>query len=160
MVTQTLTRLALIEPDIPQNTGAILRLGACFGVPVDLIGPMGFVMSDRSLRRAGLDYIDPAGFTIHDSWNAFLTARAPGSRLILLTTKASEAYHQFTFQPGDILMAGRESAGAPEYAHAESDARIIIPMRADARSLNVAQACAIVAAEALRQTGGFATLRN
>jgi tRNA (cytidine/uridine-2'-O-)-methyltransferase len=145
-------RLALYEPDIPQNTGAILRLAACFGVAVDLIEPTGFVLDDRRLKRAGLDYAARAVLLRHESWRRFLAART-GGRLVLLTTAGTVAYHRFAFRADDTLLFGRESAGAPGAVHERADARLRIPMVAGARSLNVAMAAAIVLAEALRQTG-------
>ena len=148
-------RLALFQPNIPQNTGSILRLAACFGVGVDVIGPCGFPFSDRGLKRAGLDYAARATVSHHASWAAFQEP-GPMSRLILMTTRGDMRYCDFGFQPGDTLMAGRESAGVPDEVHAAADARLLVPLVAGARSLNVAQACAIVLAEALRQTGGFA----
>jgi tRNA (cytidine/uridine-2'-O-)-methyltransferase len=151
-------RLALYEPDIPQNTGAILRLAACFGVGVDLIEPCGFVWSDRRLRRAGMDYLDGVALTRHESWRAFQAARtaAPrAGRLLLLTTAGETPYQEFAFTPADTLLVGRESAGVPPEVHAAADARLVIPMRPDVRSLNVALAAAIVLGEALRQTGGL-----
>ena len=145
-------RLALYEPDIPQNTGAVLRLAACFGVAVDLIEPLGFVLDDRRLKRAGMDYLARAAIVRHGSWQRFLAARA-GGRLVLLTTAASLAYHRFAFRADDTLLLGRESAGAPPELHEAADARVRIPMTCGARSLNVALAAAIALAEALRQTG-------
>jgi tRNA (cytidine/uridine-2'-O-)-methyltransferase len=149
-------RLALFEPDIPQNTGALLRLAACFAVAVDLIEPLGFVLDDRRLRRAALDYAARAAIRRHPSWIAFLAARDPGSRLVLLTTGGSEPFHRFAFAAGDTLLLGRESAGVPEFVHRAAAARVMIPLAPGARSLNVAMAGAIALAEALRQTGGFA----
>lgn len=148
--------LALFEPDIPQNAGALIRLGACLGVPVDIIEPCGFLWSEAKLRRAGMDYIDHAEITRHSSWKSFQAARARG-RLILLTTKAAEPYTAFAFQPSDILLVGRESAGVPDEVHAAADARLIIPMCPGLRSINVALSAAMVLGEALRQTHGFAT---
>jgi tRNA (cytidine/uridine-2'-O-)-methyltransferase len=150
-------RLALYQPDIPQNTGAMLRLAACFGVGVDLIEPCGFVWSDRRLRRAGMDYLDGVALTRHESWTAFQTALAAQARgrLALLTTSASTPYAEFAFRPGDTLLVGRESAGVPAEVHAAADARLVIPMRPGVRSLNVALAAAIVLGEALRQTGAL-----
>ncbi len=145
-------RLALYEPDIPQNTGAILRLAACLGVEVDVIGPCGFVLSDRRLRRAGMDYLDAARMARHASWPAFVAARAPG-RLVLLTTRARESYAAFRYRADDTLLLGRESAGAPDAVHDAADARLLVPMAAGMRSLNVALAAAMVLGEALRQTG-------
>lgn len=147
-------RLALYQPDIPQNTGTILRLAACLGVSVDIIGPAGFDLSSRALKRAGLDYLDSAAMTLHVSWETFLAAR-DSNRLILLTTKADTAHHAFSFEATDTLLLGRESAGVPEAVHDRSAARIRIPMREGFRSLNVAVAAAIVLSEAMRQTGGW-----
>jgi tRNA (cytidine/uridine-2'-O-)-methyltransferase len=146
-------RLALFEPDIPQNTGALLRLGACLGVPVDIIEPCGFLWSDAKLRRAGMDYLDRATITRHTSWDAFRST-TEGSRLVLLTTKGAQSYLDFAFAASDILLLGRESAGVPDEVHDRADARLLIPMRSGLRSLNVAMAGAIVLGEALRQTGG------
>lgn len=146
-------RLALFEPDIPQNTGAIMRLAACLGVGLDLIEPAGFLLGDRRLRRAGMDYLDLLDLTRHRSWAAFLEKRPRAHRLILLTTRAPLPYHRFVFEPDDILLLGRESAGVPDEVHAAANARLRIPLRAGARSLNVALAAAMVLGEALRQTG-------
>jgi tRNA (cytidine/uridine-2'-O-)-methyltransferase len=151
-------RLALYQPDIPQNTGTILRLAACLAVPVDIIGPTGFDMSDRSLRRAGLDYLDHVDLTRHTSYDAFEAARAalsPAPRFVLLTSHGAHNHIDFAFAPSDILMLGRESAGVPLAVHTKADARIRIPMQAGLRSLNIAVACALVLGEALRQTGGY-----
>lgn len=145
-------RLALFEPDIPQNTGALIRLGACFGVPIDIIEPCGFLWSEPKLRRAGMDYLGEADITRHASWARFRTAHE-GARLVLLTTKGAESYLNFAFAPSDILLLGRESAGVPPEVHDAADARLLIPMRTGLRSLNVAMAGAIVLSEALRQTG-------
>jgi tRNA (cytidine/uridine-2'-O-)-methyltransferase len=148
-------RLALFEPDIPQNAGALLRLAACFAVPVDLIEPFGFVFDDRRLRRAALDYAELATVVRHASWSAFVAARAPASRLVLLTTKGTLPLHRFAFALDDILLLGRESAGVPDFVHAAAAARVVIPLMPGARSLNVAQTGAIALFEALRQTGGL-----
>ena len=148
-------RLALFEPDIPQNTGTLLRLAACFAIAVDLIEPFGFVFDDRRLKRAALDYAALATICRHNSWSAFLAARDPASRLILLTTRAAVPLHRFAFSAQDTLLLGRESAGVPDCVHDAAAARVVIPMRDRARSLNVAVAGAIALAEALRQTGGF-----
>ncbi|MGH7088551.1 MAG: tRNA (cytidine(34)-2'-O)-methyltransferase [Stellaceae bacterium] len=145
-------RLALYEPDIPQNAGALLRLGACLGVGIDIIGPTGFVFDDRRLRRAGLDYIPRAAWQRYSSWEHYLETRGAG-RLLLLTTKAEAPYHRFAFRSDDTLLLGRESAGAPEFVHRAADVRLKVPMRPGMRSLNVALAAAIVLGEALRQTG-------
>ena len=147
-------RLALYQPDIPQNTGTILRLAACLGVPVDVIEPAGFPWSDSKLRRAGMDYRDLAQVTRHVSWNAFRAGRGTG-RLVLLTTRAESSPYDFAFAPDDTLLLGRESAGVPDDVHELSEARLRIPMVAEARSLNVAVAAALVLGEALRQCGGF-----
>ncbi len=149
-------RLALFEPDIPQNAGALLRLAACLGVEVDLIEPLGFLFGDRRLRRAALDYAARAVIRRHASWAAFLAARDPHSRLILLTTAATVSLYRFEFAAGDTLLLGRESAGAPDFVHEAAFARVVIPLQSGARSLNVALAGAIALAEALRQTGRFA----
>jgi len=148
-------RLALYQPDIPQNTGTLMRLAACLGVPLDIVEPAGFLLSDRRLKRAGMDYVRSLDLTRHPSWEAFQGARPRRSRLILLTTQAPLLYHRFVFEPEDILLVGRESAGVPDEVHAAADARVRIPLRSGLRSLNVALAAAIVLGEALRQTGLF-----
>jgi tRNA (cytidine/uridine-2'-O-)-methyltransferase len=148
-------RLALFEPDIPQNTGALLRLAACFGVAVDLIEPLGFLLDDRRLKRAALDYAALALVDRHASWGAFVAARDPASRLILMTTTGDVALHSFVFASADTLLLGRETAGVPEFVHRMAAARVMIPMVPGARSINVAMAGAIALAEALRQTDGF-----
>ena len=145
-------RLALFEPDIPQNTGTLLRLGACLGVGVDIIEPCGFLLDDRWLRRAGMDYLAAVELARHVSWERFIEAPRPG-RLVLLTTRGDISYHRFAFRPDDTLLLGRESAGAPEAVHDVADARVRVPLRPSARSLNVALAAAMVLGEALRQTG-------
>ncbi|MGE0768824.1 MAG: tRNA (cytidine(34)-2'-O)-methyltransferase [Hyphomicrobiaceae bacterium] len=147
-------RLALYQPDIPQNTGTILRLAACLGVPVDIIGPAGFDMRDSALRRAGLDYLDHVSLQRHVSFTAYLDAR-PAGRLVLLTTRGDIRHTDYRFQTGDTLLLGRESAGVPENVHERADARLAIPIQPGLRSLNVAVAGAIALGEALRQTGGF-----
>lgn len=150
-------RLALYQPDIPQNTGTMLRMAACLGLGVDVIGPAGFDMSDRALRRAGLDYLNHVALARHASFEDFETARtAQGARLILLTTGADQTFVNCQYQANDILLVGRESAGVPTNVHDAADTRIIIPMRPGMRSLNVAIAAAMVLGEALRQTGYFA----
>lgn len=146
-------RLALFQPDIPQNAGTMLRTAACLGVAVDVIEPMGFVFSDKQLRRAGMDYLENAEITRHVSWAAF--NGSPGrrmARLVLLSTRAEGAYTDFTYAPNDILMVGRESAGVPDDVYAACDAHVRVPMVAGARSLNVAVSAAMVLGEALRQT--------
>ena len=150
-------RLALYQPDIPQNTGTILRLAACLGVAVDVIGPTGFDMTDRSLRRAGLDYLDHVEISRHASWETFQAWRqeAGAGRLVLLSAHATCPYTEFEFVRGDILLLGRESAGVPAAVRAAADAAVVIPLRSGLRSLNIAVAAAMVAGEALRQTGSF-----
>jgi tRNA (cytidine/uridine-2'-O-)-methyltransferase len=150
---RTLMRLALYQPDIPQNTGAMLRLAACFGLGVDVILPAGFILDDKRMRRAGMDYIDQVEIVRHSAWTAYLESRnaATTGRLVLLTTKAEHAYTDFTFAPEDTLLVGRESSGVPPEVFATADARLVIPMRPGLRSLNVAMAAAIVAGEAMRQ---------
>jgi tRNA (cytidine/uridine-2'-O-)-methyltransferase len=147
-------RLALFEPDIPQNVGALVRLGACLGVALDVIEPCGFAFDPRRLRRVALDYIDHAEIVRHSSWRAYCAARGHG-RLILLTTAAPRRYCDFDFRPDDTLMVGRESVGAPEMVHEAADARLRVPLRPGLRSLNVASAAAMVLGEALRQINGF-----
>ena len=148
-------RIAIYQPDIPGNAGALMRMAACLGVAVDIIGPCGFVLSDKQMRRAGMDYLDHAEMTEHASWQAFRAARPQSGRLVGLSTKAETDYLQFTFRRDDILLVGRESAGLPDEVHAACDARIRVPMAAGMRSLNVATALAMVMGEALRQTDGF-----
>jgi len=150
-------RLALFEPDIPQNTGTILRLAACFRVSVDIIEPCGFVFSDRRMKRAGMDYIDQVDLTAHESWAKFFenVRKDKKSRIVLLTTKAKSSHIDFEFHPSDILLLGRESAGVPDDVHAAADARIVVPMAPETRSLNIAVSAAMVLGEALRQTDGF-----
>lgn len=147
-------RLALYQPDIAQNAASLIRLGACLGVGVDIIEPCGFLFTDTGFRRAGMDYLEMAQVTRHSSWNAYLEGRSPG-RIVLLTTKASEPYMTFAFVADDTLLLGRESAGVPQEVHDRADARLRIPLRAGLRSINVAQAGAMVLGEALRQTDGF-----
>lgn len=147
-------RIALFQPDIPQNLGGSIRLAACLGAGLDVIEPCGFPLSDRALKRAAMDYAARTEVVRHDSWAAFRTART-GARLVLFTTRAAEPFHGFAFRPDDVLLFGRESAGVPEEVHAAADARLVIPIRPETRSLNVVTAAAIALGEALRQTGGF-----
>ena len=176
-------RLVLYQPDIPQNTGTILRLAACLDIPIDIIGPTGFAMTDRNLRRSGLDYIDKIKLTRHLDWDDFYREHSGGQqphsrpggksaadlsqqarqshryasgRLILLTTRSNQSYLDFRFREDDKLLLGRESAGVPDHVHDSADARLTIPMHAGFRSLNIAVAAAMVLGEALRQTDGFA----
>ena len=150
-------RLALFQPDIPQNLGAAIRLCACLGVFLDVIEPCAFPLSDRTLKRAALDYADRASIQLHRSWDDFRAEpeRSAG-RLVLFTTRAALPYTDFAFAPGDTLLFGRESAGAPEQVHAAAEARLLIPLRPGLRSLNVVNAAAMALGEALRQTAGFA----
>jgi tRNA (cytidine/uridine-2'-O-)-methyltransferase len=148
-------RIALFEPDIPQNTGTTLRLAACLGVEVHLIEPAGFPVSDRAFRRAGMDYLDQVAWTQHPSWQHFDRWRGVhGLRLVLFTTKAATSYLDHRYEPRDILLFGRESAGVPDHVHEAADVRLRVPMRAGMRSINVAMTCAMAVGEALRQTGG------
>lgn len=144
-------RIALYQPEIAGNVGAILRLAACMGVGVDVIEPTGFVFSDARMKRAGMDYIDQAEMVRHLDWAAFQKQR--GGRLILMTTKGSTSLYNFAFHPDDVLMFGRESAGVPDEIAAQCAARVRIPMAASARSLNLSVSAGIALAEALRQTG-------
>ena len=147
-------RLALYQPDIPQNAGSLMRLGACLGIGIDVIEPCGFLLTDRNFRRAGMDYLKSADIRRHASWNQF-RGQFSGQRLVLLTTRGAMAYADFAFQTSDTLLVGRESAGVPQEVHDAADARLVIPLRPGLRSLNVAQAAAMVLGEALRQTGLF-----
>lgn len=145
-------RIALYQPDIPGNTGTILRMAACLGLAVDIIEPAGFDLSDRGLKRAGMDYLEQAALTRHLDWEHFNNWRlAENRRLVLLSTKAAQAYTSFSYRPDDILLFGRESAGVPDHVHEICDERIIIPMVQGARSLNLALTTAMAAGEALRQ---------
>jgi len=149
-------RIALYEPDIPQNTGTILRLCACLGIAADIIEPAGFPVTDRAFRRAGMDYLDAVAITRHRSWQSFAAWRSgQRHRLLLFTTAASLSYLDYRYRADDILLFGRESAGVPAEVHAAADARLTIPIRPGLRSLNVAVAAAMAAGEALRQTGGM-----
>ena len=151
--------LALYQPDIAQNTGTLLRLGACLGVTIHIIHPTGFLFSRRELKRSGMDYLDLAEIVEHDSYAHFDAARrAAGRRLVLLTTKASESAYATAYRETDILLLGRESAGVPSKVAADADLRLRIPMLADRRSLNVAVAASLILGEALRQTGRFEAL--
>lgn len=147
-------RVALYQPDIAGNTGTILRFAACMGIAVDIIEPAGFDLSDRNLRRAGMDYLEMAALTRHVDWDAFQQWRLGASRrLVLLTTKATLPYTGFSFTAADILLFGRESAGAPDKVHEAADARLTIPMPGGGRSLNLALSVAMTAGEAMRQLG-------
>ena len=146
-------RLALFQPDIPQNLGAALRLGACLGISVDIVEPCGFPLSDKAVRRAAMDYAETVDARRHASWGEFLTTRS--GRILLFTTRGSAPFHRFQFRPDDTLLFGRESAGVPDEVHAAADARLLIPLAPGARSLNVVNAAAMALGEALRQTDGF-----
>ena len=144
-------RIALFEPEIAGNVGAIMRLGACFGVPVDLIEPLGFAWDDKRIRRTAMDYIDHVEVTRHPDFNAFRTA-TPG-RLVLFTTKGSESLYDFRFEEGDILIFGKESGGVPPHVAELCNAALRIPLRNEVRSFNLATSAALAVGEALRQTG-------
>jgi tRNA (cytidine/uridine-2'-O-)-methyltransferase len=149
--------IALYQPDIPQNTGTILRLAACLGVEAHIIEPAGFPTSDRAFRRAGMDYLDRVALHRHGSWPEFEDwRRRAGRRLILFTTRANVCYLDHAFRADDVLLFGRETSGVPDDVQAAADARLTIPMRPGLRSINVAMAAAMALGEALRQTGGLA----
>lgn len=149
-------RLALFQPDIPQNTGTLLRLGACLDLPIDIIEPCGFLFNEKAMKRAGMDYLDFAQYRRHDSWENFLEFRKDNpqeyGRIVLMTTHASQPYTDFAFQENDIILMGRESAGVPEAVHQTADARLTIPTNPNARSINMAISAALAIGEALRQT--------
>jgi tRNA (cytidine/uridine-2'-O-)-methyltransferase len=147
-------RISLFEPDIPQNTGTILRLAACLGLEVHIIEPAGFPVSDRAFRRAGMDYLDEVALTRHQSWAEFERWRAAHRlRLVLFTTKAATSYLDHRYAARDILLFGRESAGVPDRVHQAAEVRLRVPMRPGMRSINVAMTCAMAVGEALRQAG-------
>ena len=151
-------RLALYQPDIPQNLGAAIRLCACLDVGLDIIGPCGFPLDDKAIKRAAMDYGDCAKVSHHSGWLAFesdLSKAEPPPRLLLFTTKAATSYIDFVFQPEDVLLFGRESAGAPQEVHDAADHRLIIPLSAAVRSINVVNSAAMALGEALRQTDRF-----
>jgi tRNA (cytidine/uridine-2'-O-)-methyltransferase len=149
-------RIALFEPDIPQNTGTILRLCACLGIEAHIVEPAGFPVTDRAFRRAGMDYLDQVAITRHRSWDAFNEwHRRERLRLVLFTTQAVTSHLDHAYTADDILLFGRESAGVPEQVHLAAAARLTIPMRPALRSLNVAMTVAMAVGEALRQTNGF-----
>jgi tRNA (cytidine/uridine-2'-O-)-methyltransferase len=147
-------QIALFQPDIPQNTGTILRLCACLGVAAHIIEPAGFPVSDRHFRRAGMDYLDQVSLMRHDSWSRFDQWRNhEGYRLILFTTKGATSYLEYRYGAADILLFGRESAGVPDEVVSKADAKLVIPIKPGLRSLNVAMAAAMALGEAMRQTG-------
>lgn len=147
-------RIALFEPEIAGNVGAVLRLGACLGVAIDLIEPMGFAWDDKRVRRTAMDYIDHVEIARHAGFDAFRAGGGAG-RLVLFTTKAQQSAYDFAFKPDDILLFGKESAGMPADLAAQCDARVILPIRREVRSMNLASAAALALGEALRQTGGL-----
>ena len=152
-------RLALFQPDIPQNTGTLLRLGACLDLALDIIEPCGFIFNEKAMRRAGMDYLEQVSYRRHNSWQEFLAFRQMHpdeyGRIVLMTTHASYPYTDFHFEKNDIILMGRESAGVPEEVHHTADARLLIPMNPNARSINMAVSTAMVIGEALRQTNLF-----
>ena len=152
-------RLALFQPDIPQNTGTLLRLGACLDVALDIIEPCGFIFNEKAIRRAGMDYLEQVSYRRHNSWQDFLAFRQEHpeeyGRLVLMTTHASNPYTDFSFKKNDIILMGRESAGVPQEVHETVDARLLIPMNKNARSINMAVSAAMVLGEGLRQTHLF-----
>ena len=152
-------RLALYQPDIPQNTGTLLRLGACLDLAIDVIEPCGFLFNEKAMRRAGMDYLDFANYRRHNSWNDFLMYRQEHpeeyGRIILLTTHGTTSFVDFKFEKNDIILMGRESAGVPENVHNIADAQLLIPMNPNARSINMAVSAAMAVTEGLRQTDGF-----
>jgi tRNA (cytidine/uridine-2'-O-)-methyltransferase len=147
--------IALFQPDIAPNAATIIRMAACLGLRTRIIEPAGFIWSDSSFRRAGMDYLELADVVRHRNWDDFV-ASTSGRRRILLTTKAQNVYTALTYQRDDILLLGRETVGVPDYVHEAVEERVTIPMQPGKRSLNVAMACAMVAGEALRQTKSFA----
>ena len=151
-------RIALYQPDIAQNTGTILRMAVCFGLPVDIIEPCGFIWNSKELKRAGMDYLDKVDVTRHLAWETFIK-KYPNNRLVLLTTKSSVPYTDFSFEKDDILLFGRESAGVPSDVHDYVQHRIRIPMHPEERSLNLAVSCGIATSEAMRQTMMFNELK-
>ena len=154
MEPQSGVRIALYQPDIAGNTGTILRMAACLGLAVDIIEPAGFDLSDRNLRRAGMDYLEMAALTRHVDFDSFEAwRREAGRRLLLFSTRAALPYCDFAYEDGDILLFGRESAGVPDRVHDLADASLLIPMKGGGRSLNVALSAAMAAGEALRQLG-------
>ncbi|MBT3901869.1 MAG: tRNA (cytidine(34)-2'-O)-methyltransferase [Pelagibacteraceae bacterium] len=149
-------RIALYQPDIPQNTGNIFRLGACLGVPIDVIEPTGFIFDDKKFKRSAMDYINHLNYKRHLDWEHFLKwVKNNQGRLILMTTKSEKSYYNFKFQPSDILLFGRESAGVPNDVHDIADHRLTIPMKNEVRSINLSSSVALVIGEGLRQINGI-----
>lgn len=157
-------RLALFQPDIPQNTGTLLRLCACLDVEIDIIEPCGFIFNEKAMRRAGMDYLDFVKYRRHNSWNDFLEYRKNHSedygRLVLMTTKGAKSFVDFDFEKNDIILMGRESAGVPDGVHNMADARLFIPMNPEARSINMAISAAMALSEGLRQTNLFPSIKK
>ena len=157
-------RLALFQPDIPQNTGTLLRLCACLDVEIDIIEPCGFIFNEKAMRRAGMDYLDFVKYRRHNSWNDFLEYRKNHSedygRLVLMTTKCAKSFVDFDFEKNDIILMGRESAGVPDGVHNMADARLLIPMNPEARSINMAISAAMALSEGLRQTNLFPSIKK
>jgi tRNA (cytidine/uridine-2'-O-)-methyltransferase len=153
-------RLALFQPDIPQNLGAAIRLAACLGVTLDVIEPCGFPLSDAAIRRSAMDYAAIAEVKRHPGWVDFRGDRARTGRLVLFTTRATTPFHEFAFQADDTLLFGRESAGAPDEVHAAADAKLLIPLAPGARSLNLVTAATLALGEALRQIKAFPTVER
>jgi len=147
-------KIALYQPDIPQNLGSMMRLCACTGVELDIIEPCGFLWDERKIRQSAMDYYDHIKITRHTSWDKFFDLYHEQYRIILMSTKTETPYTRFTFQENDILLAGRESAGAPEHVHNSVDERVCIPMHGEMRSLNIVNATSMILGEALRQTDG------
>jgi len=146
-------KIALYQPDIPQNLGAMMRLCACMGTSLDIIEPCGFLWNERKIRQSAMDYYDGIDITRHNNWDNFFDMyQGQGRRIVLMTTKSSEPYYDFEFRDTDILLAGRESAGVPENVHAAVQGRICIPMEGDFRSLNIVNATSMILGEAIRQT--------
>lgn len=145
-------RIALYQPDIPQNVGAMIRLSACLGLGLDVIEPCGFPWNERKIKQSAMDYLTLVNYVRHSSWENFLEHKGK-ARIILMTTKASVPYTEFEFQSGDILLAGRESLGVPDHVHKAADGRVLIPMHGAARSLNIVNATAMITGEAMRQIG-------
>ena len=149
-------RVALYQPDIPQNTGNIFRLGACLGVSVDIIEPTGFIFDDKKFKRSAMDYIDQIDYKRHIDWQHFYDwSLEKKYRLILMTTKAKQSFYSFKFHSSDILLFGRESAGVPDYVHEVVDHRLTIPMKAGVRSINLSSSVALILGEGLRQTNNI-----
>lgn len=144
-------QIALYQPDIPQNVGAMMRLSACMDVALHIIEPCGFPFDEKKIRKSGMDYLDHVKYTRHSSWENFMQS-CKDHRLVLMTTKASTPYLDFKFSDKDILIAGSESTGAPDFVHAAVTGRIAIPMKAGLRSLNIVNATSMILGEALRQT--------